>query len=91
MNQVIQIILSPEELHDMITNAVKEAVRAPLREFELKMNGGLMQPKEVAQMLGVSYQTVKSMWKRGDIEMVLVKNMPKVTRESVYNHLNKKS
>ena len=79
---VIQIQLSPEDLKKMIRDVIREEVGNSLKKIASSKE--LLSPKEAMNLLNIgSYNTLKSMWKRGDVEMVTIGRRPKIKRESV--------
>ena len=87
---VIQIQLSPEELKKMIREVIREEVGTSLKKIANSQE--LLSPKEAMSMLNIgSYNTLKSMWRRGDVEMVIIGKRPKIKRESVEEYIKQKS
>jgi hypothetical protein len=89
MQQGIIMPVSEDRLKAIIKEAVREEVSRPLKK--LRSAQELMAPKEAMELLNIaSYNTLKSMWTRGDIEMVIIGKRPKIKRESVENYIKNK-
>ena len=90
MQNVIQIQLSQQELKTLIKQAVREEVGSSLKKISSSQE--LLSPKQAMKLLNIaSYNTLKSMWERGDVEMVIIGKRPKIKRESIETFIENKS
>ena len=89
MNQIIQIQLSPDDLKDIVKDAVRDEISSLKQEIDDLVNGRLLSPKQAMELLNIkSYNTIKRMWEDKEITMVIIGGKPKITRESI-NKLKK--